>query len=544
MSLNLIIFEDDDLLAVNKPAGLNTHAPDPFAQAGLYEWLRAREPRWAELAVVHRLDKETSGVILFPKSPRAKRSLTQQFEGRGVEKTYVFLTDHPVPDGRMEQKSMLARQGDRYRGQGIREEGAPSEGRLAVTSFERSPGGLSEMNGAKVTTVIARPLTGRTHQIRVHAAELGFPVLGDELYGGTPSRRLYLHAARAKFVHPASGEAIILEAPPDLRGDASASFRQAIVDHAETDAFRCISGTADGWPGWTVDVLGEYLLSQSGGPLTGDQETALEALDSLASTYGAAGVYHKALERQIRAVAPGEASPRLVTGRPAPDEFRVMENGLGFLLSFREGYSTGLFLDQRDNRRRLLTNYVASGLVPFPDGASGAEMLNVFAYTCAFSVAAAKAGARVTSLDLSKKYLDWGRRNFELNGLDPKDHDFIYGDAFDWMRRLRKRGRQYDVLVLDPPTFSTSKRGGAFRAEKDYGELVAVALPLVKSGGMVLASTNAARLKPADFSSMVERAVGEAGRRVEQRFFASQAPDFRPSRAEPAYLKTLWLRIS
>ena len=84
-------------------------------------------------------------------------------------------------------------------------------------------------------------------------------------------------------------------------------------------------------------------------------------------------------------------------------------------------------------------------------------MLNVFAYTCAFSLCAAAAGARATSLDLSRRYLDWGRANFEANGIDPAPHDWIFGDAFDWLRRLAKKGRAFDVVVLDPPTFSTAK---------------------------------------------------------------------------------------
>ena len=79
---------------------------------------------------------------------------------------------------------------------------------------------------------------------------------------------------------------------------------------------------------------------------------------------------------------------------------------------------------------------------------------------------AAKAGVKTTSLDLSKKYLEWGKRNFVLNDLDPAQHDFIYGDAFDWMRRLGKKNRAFDIIVLDPPTFSQSKERGVFRVEK------------------------------------------------------------------------------
>jgi 23S rRNA (cytosine1962-C5)-methyltransferase len=175
---------------------------------------------------------------------------------------------------------------------------------------------------------------------------------------------------------------------------------------------------------------------------------------------------------------------------------------------------------------------------------AGAEVLNVFAYTCAFSVCAALAGARATSLDLSKKYLDWGRRNFALNSLDPAGHDFIFGDAFDWLRRLAKKGRSFDVVLLDPPTFSTSKDGGRWQAERDYGRLVTATLPLVKTGGVLFASTNAARLTPEVFVTTVREAIAASGRRVLKEHYAPQPPDFPISKSEPAYLKTTWLRLA
>ena len=170
--------------------------------------------------------------------------------------------------------------------------------------------------------------------------------------------------------------------------------------------------------------------------------------------------------------------------------------------------------------------------------------MNTFAYTCGFSVCAALGGARTTSLDLSKKYLEWGRRNFALNGLDPAQHDFIYGDTFDWLRRLAKKGRAFDVVVLDPPTFSQSKESGVFRAEKDYGKLVAAALPVLKPGGVLLASTNAAELPPEKFLDQINEAVRGARRKIVQQHYVPQPPDFPISRAEPAYLKTVWLRVA
>jgi 23S rRNA (cytosine1962-C5)-methyltransferase len=172
------------------------------------------------------------------------------------------------------------------------------------------------------------------------------------------------------------------------------------------------------------------------------------------------------------------------------------------------------------------------------------ELLNTFAYTCGFSVCAAKAGARATSLDLSRKYLEWGKRNFALNGLNASDHAFIAGDVFDWLRRLEKQ-LQFDLIALDPPTFSQSKEHGVFQAEKDFGELVTSALPLLKPQGVLFASTNAARLAPEEFLRQVTTAVVAARRKILQQHFAPQPADFPISRpAEPAYLKTIWLRLA
>src|SRR3954465_9181669 len=109
----LVVFEDDHLLVAHKPAGLNTHAPGPFAGEGLYDWLRHREPRWAGLAILHRLDKETSGVIVFGKTPAANRSLTEQFTQRVVRKKYLLLATSAPARADFTARSKIVRTGDR-----------------------------------------------------------------------------------------------------------------------------------------------------------------------------------------------------------------------------------------------------------------------------------------------------------------------------------------------------------------------------------------------------------------------------------------------
>jgi 23S rRNA (cytosine1962-C5)-methyltransferase len=543
-----VIFEDEHLLAVNKPAGWNTHAPSPFAGEGIYDWLRNRESHWATLAIIHRLDKETSGVLVFGKTPLANKSLTEQFTARRIHKKYLLLTDREIPQRKFVVKTKLVRTGDKYV--------SGANGEMAETKFALVTDSEFKIKNSKLKIVCAEPLTGRTHQIRVHAAENGFPILGDVLYGGANSSRVFLHAGEIEFTHPATNKAIKFSVAPDFDEEPRFALRAAVIDPNETNAFRVIHGASDGWPGWFAEKLGDYLLSQSESALTPKQN---EELLRLAKIHSARGIYHKILSRHVRQSKVASASPQLVFGEAAPEKFEVLENGIRYEMSFREGYSVGLFLDQRDNRQRFLIGYVTTNFrLPIADcrlsespvqnegqiGNRKSEILNCFAYTCGFSVCAAKAGWQTTSLDLSKKYLEWGKRNFALNGIDLAQHDFIYGDTFDWLRRFAKKHRQFDAIVLDPPTFSQSKASGVFRVEKDFGKLVAAALPVLKPDGVLFCSTNAADFPPEKFLAQIETAVFQSRRKILQHQYFPQPPDFPVSRAEPAYLKTVWFRLA
>ncbi|MBI1841862.1 MAG: class I SAM-dependent methyltransferase [Verrucomicrobia bacterium] len=544
----LLVFEDDHLLVIHKPAGWNTHSPSPYAGEGVYEWLRHREPRWSSLAIVHRLDKETSGLLVFTKTPAANKSLTEQFTAHGVRKTYSLLSHGSLSSPSVTCSQPIARAGEKYQ--------CDPRGQSAETRFDfRGEASLPRRQGTgsrPFWRYEATPRTGRTHQIRAHAAALGIPIAGDLLYGGAPGPRVCLHASRLAFTHPASNEEIAFECPPPwleaslLDTNAPRLDRAALIVPAETDAYRIAHGEADHWDGSYVDRLGAHILAQTEAELRKDQKDYLAAqLPALATDEGdsVGALYEKRLLRRIRGTAPQQVSPQRIAGNASVERFEIRENGLRFELSFQEGYSIGIFLDQRDNRRRWKVAHVAAGF-PFPlIGEPRPELLNTFAYTCGFSVAAAAGGWRVTSLDLSRKYLEWGRRNFLLNGLKDVDHDFIYGDTFDWLRRWKKKGRQFSGIILDPPTFSESKEEGRFQAEKDYGKLVEAALAVLAPGGMLLASTNAARLEPEAFVDRIHQAAIHANRKISHEHYAPQPPDFPMTREEPGYLKTLWVRV-
>ncbi|MGD0651323.1 MAG: class I SAM-dependent methyltransferase [Verrucomicrobiia bacterium] len=537
----LILFDDEHLLVVNKPSGINTHKPDRYAPDGIHEWFckrfggrgsgraeaqrdsqaaRADSRPPAPLSILHRLDKETSGVLLFGRTLRANQSLSRQFESHQIEKEYLLLSS-----ARPTRAKFRARSAD------------------AVTEFA-----FVQPHG-RFFLIEARPITGKMHQIRRHAAENAFPIVGDTKYGGEPAPRLMLHAHKLTFEHPTRGEKMTMEASVPVAFEeldalaAAKEFRDLIFDE-DTNAFRLISGAADGFPDVIVDSYAGNLLVQWQTEAAAKTGPAL--LEQLKQRCGGQAIYEQLVTKRKRTV-PGltgcggasmkrrgenEAALNRRLAEAPLQRFSIRENGLNFLISLGEGLSTGIFLDQRENRRRLLMANLA-----------GKTLLNCFAYTCAFSVAAAKAGAVTTSIDLSRHYLEWGKDNFRANDLHPEAHRFLVGDVLEWLKRFQKRGQDWDIVVLDPPTFSTTKKGRAFQAERDYEELEALAIALVARGGTLFCSTNQRTLAPDKFEGSLREAARQTGRVIASVEFETLPFDFRVAEGERPYLKTLWARL-
>ncbi len=169
-------------------------------------------------------------------------------------------------------------------------------------------------------------------------------------------------------------------------------------------------------------------------------------------------------------------------------EFKVTEGKHTFLVNLNNYIDTGLFLDHRESRKLVAKWLRAHG--------KGARLLNLFCYTGAFSVWGAAAGAHTTSVDLSNTYLDWAKRNFEANQLDPRQHVFQRTDILQWLPREVNLGRQYEVIVLDPPTFSRgAKMERDFDIQRDHVELISQCLKLLAPGGKLLFSTNFRRFE-------------------------------------------------
>ena len=172
------------------------------------------------------------------------------------------------------------------------------DGEIAETKFTPISDSKFAVKSAGLKMVSAEPLTGRTHQIRVHATENGFPILGDTLYGGTTSSRVFLHATEIEFTHPATNKASqIFRRAGNFDREPRLALRSAIIEPELTNAFRLIHGASDGWPGWFVEKFGDFLLSQSESSLSAKQN---EELSRLVKLFSSRGAYHKILSRQVR----------------------------------------------------------------------------------------------------------------------------------------------------------------------------------------------------------------------------------------------------
>ena len=211
---------------------------------------------------------------------------------------------------------------------------------------------------------------------------------------------------------------------------------------------------------------------------------------------------------------------------PHHPELEALEHGICF--RFRPGadLSIGLFSDMRPGRRWLREH--ARGRV-----------LNTFAYTCGLGLNAALEGHRVKNLDASKKVLEWGKENYRLNALEPHPQDFIFGDVFDWLGRLYKRGERFETLVLDPPSFARG-RGGVFRAERDYAGLVQLALKCLSQGGLLMVCTNHAGLSFKSF----EKQILEGFTRAERGFKILERMGAGPDYGDDGALKILILECA
>lgn len=221
-----ILFEDKEILVVNKPSGLVVNRDTSVKEKTLEDWI---EERNLTGRAAHRLDKETSGVLIIAKSEKVLKNLQAQFKNREVKKTYLALVHGKVFPKVGQISSPIGRLPWNRERFGILPQGRPSHTfykliayHLLASDRDRRDGSL--ITGEPLSLLEVTPHTGRTHQIRVHLKSIGHPIVSDSFYAGRKTSRkdrlwcprLFLHASRVEFTHPVTGRPISVEAPLPL----------------------------------------------------------------------------------------------------------------------------------------------------------------------------------------------------------------------------------------------------------------------------------------------------------------------------------------
>lgn len=284
-----------------------------------------------------------------------------------------------------------------------------------------------------------------------------------------------------------------------------------------TDAHRLCT-MEDGW----VERFGLDILISFKRVLVREQliEELKEWADNIPFTFER--IFARFVPRQSEQRDP----PRLICGNPAENlQTIATERRLKFGIDFGAGFSVGLFPDQRENRS--FVRHIAPK-----------RLLNCFAYTCSFSVSAAYVGATTLNIDLSTKSLARGRENFALNSLFTMGHRFIADDVMAVLPRLARKGEKFDVIILDPPTFSRSPGGKTFHVENDFEKLLVDSLELTERNSHVLVSTNCSTLREHALEVMARYGL-KAVRRAGTFHRSPPLPDFPPGTGA----SSIWLTL-
>lgn len=316
---------------------------------------------------------------------------------------------------------------------------------------------------------------------------------------------------------------------------AALAIRRPLLDDPASDVARLFHGRADGVDGLVIEKLGPVLVVQlHEGRIDTDSSPARHACAALAEELGCTAVYRKVVPVDRSTTLPRRETeltdPQPWCGTPSAPEFTVREHGLTYRVRPYDGYLTGLFLDHRENRRWLRA------------AADGLHVLNAFAYTCAHGVAAAAGGAtEVVHVDLAKKSLAWGKRNLAANDLALARQRFICADIFDFYRRAGRQQLRFDVIILDPPTFSRARRPArVFSLDHDLDRLVRGALALLVPHGRLLLSVNHREASGRRLERAVRHAALASGRAVAA---AQRIPLPEDFPGDPDYAKSFLFRV-
>jgi 23S rRNA (cytosine1962-C5)-methyltransferase len=325
---------------------------------------------------------------------------------------------------------------------------------------------------------------------------------------------------------PADGFPKIDGALLGWRVERALRWRKALGLPGPDHAYRIVHGAGDGLPGFACDVLGSTAVVYAyGAGLRALGKQLAEAIVGFAQLRGAVV--------KLRARGGADSVAQDIVGATPDDKLVATEHGVPFEIHPLGGLNHGLFTDMREHRRGL-ARFVA-----------GARVLNLFSYTGALSVACARAGAAtVTSVDTSAGVQAWAAGNFARSGLsDPRRWTFETGDAVRFLARAVRDKERYDVVLIDPPTFSTA-RGTPWTLDRDYPELIAKAAAVIPTDGLLWLAANTHEL--GSLTKLAQkglRAASRTGAVLEQ---GGLPPEYPTLAAQPhdRYLQVCLLRLS
>ncbi|MGW7760809.1 class I SAM-dependent rRNA methyltransferase [Bacillus velezensis] len=309
----------------------------------------------------------------------------------------------------------------------------------------------------------------------------------------------------------------------------AAEARARLFKAPDTSAFRLFNGEGDGIGGVTIDFYDGYLLIQwySKG-IYAYKDSMIEAIDGLELSYKA--IYEK---KRFDTAGQYVEDDDFVKGERGDFPVIVQENGIQYAVDLNDGAMTGIFLDQRHVRKAIRDKY-----------ANGRRVLNTFSYTGAFSIAAALGGAeKTTSVDVANRSLAKTIEQFSANGIDYEAHDIKVMDVFKYFGYAAKKGLEFDLIILDPPSFARTKKR-TFSAAKDYKNLLKETIAITAKNGIIVASTNSSAFNMKKFKGFIETAFKETNERYDILEEYTLPEDFKtiPAFKEGNYLKVVFLR--
>ena len=427
--------------------------------------------------------------------------------GLAVQKSYFFVTRAKTERAEFEYSSYIEKQGDRF------------------VSLNKSPNSFThfeKINSYKDFELWkALPRSGKPHQIRLHAQSLNIPILGDHLHGGAHFSRMMLHSHSLKFsiehekLEFASPLPYLFENLQILQNSELAQWLCGIerrfwwLKNAQLLSAQQFLKQNNTWR-WLHTETKHLRAEQLGDNVFfnwyDDKPPSASQIENIEFLYEFLKGKLQQLEintdnlkffiqlRSERQKAPGGFG-ELKSSPHYPKRWQIKENNLNYELRIDSGLSTGLFLDQRNNRKWILQN------------SQRLRVLNLFSYTGGFSICAARGGAvQVVSVDVSANFLEWSKTNFSLNSLETNPHEFRKIDSLEYLAWAKKKEIRFDLIVCDPPSFARIDKK-IFKIEKSLPELMSLLISILNPSGKILFCSNFEEMNSKEFLKALKAAT-------------------------------------